>query len=251
TALESNSRFQKVKDGFANRIVLETRVAGLQQNLAAPLPNIGIGAKDADSSGRLSYPVNSFSQRIKAAVTLAMQNPDTLYISIGGGLGGWDDHDNAIVNYATRMTDLMTTLRVAAKHIRLGSRPGGISSNNIIIMVHGDFGRNVNLNGSLGWDHGNNQNLYTIGGAGLRQGGTSALGKVVGKTERFGDAGLNRQFTRPTSDSYEAEPMAIASSVYKYFGVQNPAVLTASAAMGDPEGSPPIDETVQGEPVLF
>lgn len=251
TASQSYERFQKISDGFSNRIVLEAKVAGLQTSLAAPLPNIGIGARDADSNGRLVYPVNSFSQRIKAAVTLAMQNPDSLYISIGGGLGGWDDHDNSIAKYSTRMTDLMTTLRVAAKHIRLGARPGGISSNNIIIMVHGDFGRNVNLNGSLGWDHGNNQNLYTIGGAGLRQGGASALGKVVGKTERFGDVGLNRQFTRPTSDSYEAEPMSIAASVYKYFGVQNPAVLTASSAMNDPNGSQPIDETVPGEPVLF
>ncbi|MBI3188339.1 MAG: DUF1501 domain-containing protein [Gammaproteobacteria bacterium] len=246
-----NTRFQKVSDSFSSRASLEPRIAGLQANLVASLPNIGIGATDADVNGVLTYPVNSFSQRMKAAVTLAMQNPDSLYISIGGSLGGWDDHDNAIEKYEQRMTDLMTTLRVAAKHIRLGLRPGNISSNNIIINVHGDFGRNVNLNGSLGWDHGNNQNFYTIGGAGVRQGGVAALGKIVGKTERFGNTAENRQFTRPTDDSYEAEPMSIAATVYKYFGVQNPSILTASADMNDPEGSSPLDETVGGEPALF
>lgn len=246
-----STRFQKVSDSFINRASLETRIAGLQANLAAPLPDIGMGATDANVSGILTYPVNSFSQRIKAAVTLAMQNPDTLYISIGDGLGGWDDHDNAIDKYEQRMTDLMTTLRVAAKHIRLGSRPGNISSDNIIINVHGDFGRNVNLNGSLGWDHGNNQNLYTIGGASVRQGGVAALGKVVGKTERFGNAAENRQFTQPADDSYEVEPMSIAATVYQYFGVQNPPVLTASAALNDADGSPTIDETIAGEPALF
>ena len=251
TAVEAGDRYQQVNDGFSNRLTLESKVAGLQANLSAPLPSIGIGAKDADASGFLVYPNNNFSQRIKAAVTLAMQNSDTLYISIGGGLGGWDDHDNSIISYSTRMKNLMATLRVAAKHIRLGARPGNISSNNIAILVHGDFGRNVNLNGSLGWDHGNNQNLYTIGGAGIRQGGVAALGKVVGKTERFGDVFQNRQFTRPTSNSYETEPMSIASTVYKYFGVQKPAILTASSAMNDPDGSPPIDETIPGVLALF
>ena len=251
TATETSGRFQKVNDGFSNRITLESKVAGLQANLAATLPFVGIGATDANASGFLTYPVNNFSQRLKAAVTLAMQNTDSLYITIGDGLGGWDDHDNAIAKYSTRMTDLMTTLRVAAKHIRLGTRPGNISSNNIVMLVHGDFGRNVNLNSSQGWDHGNNQNLYTIGGAGVRAGGAAALGKVVGKTERIGNSSENRQFTQPTSNSYEAEPMSIAATVYKYFGVQNSAILTASAQNNDPDGTPPIDETIAGEPVLF
>ncbi len=93
----------------------------------------------------------------------------------------------------------------------------------------------------MGWDHGNNQNLYTFGGAGIRQGGINALGKIVGSTERFGSSGENRQFTRPTSSSYEAEPMSIASSVYSYFGVTNPEVLTADDQM-NPGGDAPIDE---------
>jgi len=253
----TNSRFQKVADGFTNRKNLQARIAGLKTNNDDPnlLPLIAdVNDPDRDgTSGRLVYPNNNrYASRVKAAVTLAMQNPDTMYITVGGGLGGWDDHDNAIQKYEDRMTQLMTVLRVAAKHIRLGSRNdingNPLATDNIIINVHGDFGRNVNLNGSMGWDHGNNQNLFTIGGSAIRPAG--ALGKVVGKTERFGNTGQNRQFTRPTTDSYEVEPMSIGSTVYSYFGVQNPEVLTADLDM-NPAGDSIIDETVAGEPTLF
>ena len=266
---EAQQRFKEVADGFANRSFLESKISGFTTNINNDdlLPDI-TDVNDPDrnpvinpntGTNKLRYPNGRFAARVKAAVTLAIQNPDSLYITVGGGLGGWDDHDNAISKYEDRMTDLMNTLRAAAKHIKLGTRYDlsdpdnplplvGVPTDNIIINVHGDFGRNVNLNGSMGWDHGNNQNLYTIGGAGIR--GQAALGKVVGKTERFGSTGQNRQFTRPTSDSYEAEPMSIASTVYAYFGVQNPQVLTADAAL-NPAGDIKIDETVAGEAALF
>ena len=260
-ATPTNSRFQDVANGFANRSSLESKISGFTTNIDNDnlLPIISIADPDCDATtGRLIYPTGNFAARVKAAVTLAVQNPDSLYISVGGGLGGWDDHDNAIEKYENRMTDLMTTLRVAAKHLKHGSRfdlsdpaspvATAVTTDNIIINVHGDFGRNVNLNGSMGWDHGNNQNLYTIGGAAIR--GQAALGKVVGKTERFGDSGQNRQFTRPTSDSYQVEPMSIASTVYSYFGVQNPEVLTSDSELNQ-SGDPKIDESVAGEAALF
>ncbi len=265
---ETQQRFKEVADGFANRSLLENKIKGFTTNINNDdlLPDI-TDVNDPDrnptvnpntGTNKLRYPDGKFSARVKAAVTLAIQNPDSLYITVGGGLGGWDDHDNAISKYEDRMTDLMNTLRAAAKHLKLGTRydlsdennplPLVGATDNIIINVHGDFGRNVNLNGSMGWDHGNNQNLYTIGGAGIR--GQAALGKVVGKTERFGSTGQNRQFTRPTDDSYEAEPMSIASTVYSYFGVQNPQVLTADAAL-NAAGDIKIDESVAGEAALF
>lgn len=265
TAAANNSRFSKAADGFVNREKLEGLVAGFQTGLQddSLLPNVGTTDPDGDPiTGQLVYPQNPYTARVRAAVTLAMQNPESLYITVGGGLGGWDDHDNSIDNYKTRMTNLMSVLRVAAKHIRLGLRYDisdplvppvpmpGVPTDNIIINVHGDFGRNVNLNGSMGWDHGNNQNLYTIGGAGVRPNGAAALGKVVGSTERFGDSGQNRQFTRPTSISYEAEPMSIASTVYSYFGIQNPQVLTRDSNL-NPAGDPAINEAVAGETPLF
>ena len=44
---------------------------------------------------------------------------------------------------------------------------------------------------------------------------------------------MNRQFTTPMDDSYQCEPFSIASSIFKYFGVQNPAVLTGEPAMDE------------------
>jgi uncharacterized protein (DUF1501 family) len=130
------------------------------------------------------------------------------------------------------------------------------TTDNIVINVFGDFGRRVNLNGNQGWDHGNNQNLFTFGGAGLRPPG--ALGKVVGRTVRVGEGGTNNQVTEPDPGdpsmnippSYEAEPMSVASTVYSYFGVQNPEMLTADDEI-NPDGVPPIDEEQPGEPDLF
>lgn len=251
----SQGRFVRVRNGFEQRRNMEELIGNLQMAADDPLPLVpsddpaaGIVA-DIDS-GRLCYPEdNRFSSRIKAAVTLAISNPDTRFISLGGGLSGWDDHDSSIDTYVPRMRELMDSLQVAVRHIRYaGAEHGGIrDTSNIIINVHGDFGRNVNLNNSAGWDHGNNQNLYTFGGHSLRVAG--ALGKVVGSTEVFGSANENRLFTRPTDSSYEIEPMSIAASTYSYFGVRNPRALTHDSSY-NPEGDDAIDESVAGIPLV-
>ena len=71
------------------------------------------------------------------------------------------------------------------------------------------------------------------------------MGKIVGTTERFGAPGQNRQYTRPMTGSYQAEPMSVASTVYSYFGIQNPEVLTSDEKY-NPDGETQIDETVGG-----
>ena len=246
-------RYGKVAEGFDIRRNMERLIGNLQSAVNDPLPTPPLqadGSLDPDvdpATGTLSYPGNnSFSGRVKAAVTLAIHNRDSLFITVGGGLGGWDDHSSALDDYAPRMRQVMEALRVATKHIRYSdSKYGGVrSTDNIVIKVHGDFGRNVNLNNSEGWDHGNNQNLYTLGGAAVRP--RNALGKVIGETEVFGPAKENRQYTRPTDGSYEAEPLAIASTVYRYFGARNPQALTRDSDM-NPGGDVAIDETVAGE----
>lgn len=252
----TRTRFSKIHGGFEQRTRMESLIGDLQSASDSPLPllpvNSNDGSLDVDAdpdTGYLRYPEdNAFSRRLKAAVTLAIANPDSLFISLGDGLGGWDDHDSSIREYAPRMQQLMGALRAATKHIRYADeRAGGNrDTSNIIINVHGDFGRNVNLNNSMGWDHGNNQNLYTFGGHGIR--GRGALGKIVGKTEIFGNANDNRLYTRPTDDSYQAEPMSIAASTYRYFGVSNPTVLTSDNEY-NPSGDNAIDETVPGEPL--
>jgi uncharacterized protein (DUF1501 family) len=202
---------------------------------------------------------------LRAAVTLAVENPATLFATVGGAFGGWDDHNNGVDQYPRRMRDVFEALRVAMMHIKYShnsaTQINGLNrpTDNIIINVFGDFGRRVNLNNSLGWNHGNNQNFYTLGGSrpGLRTAaGSDAMGKLVGETVRVGNAGEDRQFTEPTTDSYEFEPMSVAANIYKYFGVDyvttpisasNPDPLTSyedpnNAGQFLDFGSPPIEE---------
>lgn len=243
-------RFKSAVEGFEQRQEMENLIGRLEAARDAALPSVGVGDPDANEDGNLEYPNNGFARNIQAAVTLAIANPSTLYITAGSdGLGGWDDHNNGVDKFPERMNDVMETLRIAMRHIRLSGTPGR-PTDNIVINVFGDFGRLVNLNNSQGWDHANNQNLYTLGGAGVRPGGAAALGKVVGATRRVGEPGQNNQYTMPTSSSYEAEPLAVAASVYAYFGAQNPEVITADP-VENPAGDGPIDESVAGEPTLF
>ena len=214
--------YQKVNDAFEKRAVLADFIENSfnSAQVEADLPI------DPATSQKLAYPDTNFGGRLKAAVSLAIKNADTVFISLGsGGLGGWDDHSGALDNYPGRIQRLMEALQVAAKHLELAA------ASNIVINVFGDFGRNVNVNDSFGWDHGNNQNFYTIGGTAIEG---RSLGKLVGRTERIGTPFRNRQFTTPTAGSYQCEPFSIASTIFKYFGVQNPEELT---------GEPAIDET--------
>ncbi len=266
-----NARYSGAANSFDLREFLESKINGIQDADNLPLPVIDAAdpdaAADAASLGlvpgdAIVYPNNQYTARVRAAVTLALVNPGSLYITVGGGLGGWDDHNNGIDNYRNRMNALMEVMKAAMLHIKYAdaSKNGGAfktldgtnsrSTNNIVINMCGDFGRRVNLNGNQGWDHGNNQNLFTFGGAGVRQGGAAALGKVVGTTVRVGDAGTNNQVTEPAPGSYKAEPMSVAATVYSYFGVQNPEVLTSDEEL-NPAGVPAIDETQAGEVDLF
>jgi len=256
-----DERYSGVASSFDLREFLESKIDNITSANSSPLPNITEQA-DADAMGvalgsPLVYPNTPYTDRIRAAVTLALVNPGSLYITVGGGLGGWDDHNNGIDNYRNRMNGLFETLKAAVLHIKYADASRGAiptidgntrSTDNIVINMFGDFGRRVNLNGNQGWDHGNNQNLFTFGGAGVRPAG--ALGKVVGKTERVGESGTNNQMTQPAAGSYEFEPMAVAATVYSYFGVQNPELLTRDEEK-IPSGVAAIDETVAGEPDLF
>ena len=265
---EYDARYGGVSNSFELREFLESKITNITTASSSPLPIIDPAdpdaADDAASIGvnpgdEVVYPNTQYTERVQAAVTLALANPGSLYITVGGGLGGWDDHNNGIDNYRNRMNALFETLKAAMLHIKYADQAKNAgafttidgntrTTDNIAINMFGDFGRRVNLNGNQGWDHGNNQNLFTFGGAGLRPAG--ALGKVVGRTERVGDAGTNNQVTEPAEGSYEAEPMSVASTVYSYFGVQNPEMLTADDEI-NPDGVPPIDEEQPGEADLF
>ena len=248
------ARFSGVAKSMDVRQGLADKITGLAASTSQPLPTVSGAEATANGGATLSY-INS---NIEAAITLAVENPESLYITVGGGLGGWDDHNDVAARYLGRMQNLMRDLQTAMLHIKYSgtqtpgvtSTPGGMvrTTDNIVINIFGDFGRLVNLNNGGGWDHGNNQNLYTFGGAAVRPAG-NALGKVVGTTVWAGTKGQNNQVTVPAPGSYTFEPMSVAASIYGYFGAQNPSVLTASTGpaqdpMNNPDGDPPIDESI-------
>ncbi|NOQ90406.1 MAG: hypothetical protein GQ549_05625, partial [Gammaproteobacteria bacterium] len=184
-----DERFSKAANSFDLRSILDAKIGDIvTKSATAGLPFI-TDATDAASVGllpgeQLVYPNNNnnrYSDRIRAAVTLALLNPSSMYITVGGGLGGWDDHNNGTDNYERRMNDLFEIMKIAMLHIKYfnSNTINGLprtTTDNIVINMFGDFGRRVNLNGNQGWDHGNNQNLFTFGGADVRAGGINALG---------------------------------------------------------------------------
>ncbi len=225
-----SGKYSKVNEAFAKRKEIDLFVDVLKEKVTSTDGNMPfdpdfVPTEDNQTPNRLVYPDTNFGQRLKAAVNLVIGNEDSAFISLGsGGLGGWDDHDSAQDDYPGKLRNLMNALNVAAKHLEMENKP------NVMINVYGDFGRNVHLNGSMGWDHGNNQNLFTVGAnpnaATVTASGIDGyqLGKIIGKTENYFEG--NRQYTRPLSDSYQAEPFAVASTIYKYFGIQNPEIMT-------------------------
>jgi len=202
----------KIKESFERRALLEQFTDEIN---AIELP------------AGVNYPEdNVFADRLKTAMNLVIHNEHTKVVSMGSpGLGGWDDHSNAISSYTQRMTDLMEAIEAAIAHM------SAVQKSNINIVVFGEFGRNVNYNNSLGWDHGNNQNVYWFGG----QDYMNHLG-IVGETEVTGSG--SRIYNRPKNfgsagESYNFQVFSIAASIYKMYGIENPEILT--------EGNPVID----------
>jgi hypothetical protein len=191
----------KIQNAFNNRASLDSFIK-IQKEKTLP-------------SG-IQYPDSRFGRKLKTAIGLAIGNSDTKVISVGGGgLGGWDDHSDAISDYSDRMRDLMSSIEVAMAHLKEAGK------SNVNIIAFCEFGRNANLNDSEGWDHGNNQNVYIFGGGQY----LNHLG-IVGETELSPTESNNRLYLRPTASSYTFEPYAVAASIYKMYGITNPELLT-------------------------
>ncbi|CAA6820689.1 MAG: Unknown protein [uncultured Sulfurovum sp.] len=209
---QSQNQSGKIKNAFERRASLSDFIDNIS---TATTPDLGADA----------YPENSqFADRIETAVKVLSHNPDTKVITVGaGGLGGWDDHNNAR-EYVDRLESLFSTLKSAMAHIKAMGKEQQIN-----IMVFGEFGRNVNLNAAQGWDHGNLQNFYVLGG----QGYFNHKG-IVGETVLEDQGGNNRLYLKPKPDTYTFEPMSIAATLYKIYGIENPETLTNNNGIIDP-----------------
>ncbi len=199
---QSNNQKGKVKDAFARR-----------ENLSKFIENIK--SSTTPDLGDSAYPDNNFSEKIEAAIKLLDKNPDTKMITLGtGGLGGWDDHNDGR-DYVGRMENLFQSLKSAMAHLKAIQKDTSIN-----IMVFGEFGRNVNLNSAKGWDHGNLQNLYVLGGKNY-----FTHKGIVGETV-VDPSGSNRIWLKPKSGTYWFEPLSIAATLYNIYGIENPNILT-------------------------
>jgi len=204
TMAQSKNSNQKIKDAFAKREPLSNFIETIA---SAETPDLGDDAYLTDSS---------FARRMEASIKVLANNPDTKVITMNtGGLGGWDDHNDAR-QYVTKSEDLFRTLKSAMAHLKALSK-----ENNISIMVFAEFGRNVNLNSALGWDHGNLQNFYVLGG---KQYFTHR--GAVGETVLDASGSINRLYMKPKEGSEQYEHLSIAATFYKVFGITNPGVLT-------------------------
>jgi len=201
---QSNNSDVKIKDAFEKRTYLDAFIETIK---SSSTPDLGDDA----------YPTNNrFSENLETAIKVLSHNPDTKVVTIGGGgLGGWDDHNDAR-DYVNRAESLFISLRSAMAHLKAVKKDDTIN-----IMVFSEFGRNVNLNSALGWDHGNLQNFYLLGGKKYfnHQG-------VVGETSLRETGAINRLYLEPKSGSYQFEPMSIAATLYKIYGITNPEIMT-------------------------
>ncbi|HHE05626.1 MAG TPA: DUF1501 domain-containing protein [Epsilonproteobacteria bacterium] len=201
---QKNNDSGKMKDAFSRRASLSDFIDDIANTMTPEL-------------GEDAYLENDrFSEKLETAIKILSKNPDTKVVTIGtGGLGGWDDHNEAR-DYVSRTESLFRSLKSAMAHIKAEGK-----EQNINIMVFGEFGRNVNLNSALGWDHGNLQNFYVLGGKGY----FNHKG-VVGETVLENTGQLNRLYLKPKPGSYQFEPHSIAATLYKIYGIDNPETLT-------------------------
>lgn len=194
----------KIKSAFTKRSSLSVFIDDISEAVTPDL---------ADNA----YPANDrFANKIEASIKILAGNSDTKVITINtGGLGGWDDHNEAR-DYVTRNESMFKSLKSAMAHLEALGKKETIS-----IMVFSEFGRNVNLNSALGWDHGNLQNLYILGGKNY-----FTHRGVVGETVVQDRGAINRLYLQPKTGTYEFEPLSIAATMYRAFGIQNPEILT-------------------------
>ncbi|BBG65190.1 hypothetical protein NNO_0487 [Hydrogenimonas sp.] len=172
----------------------------------------------------VEYPATLTGGTIETAMRILISNPDTKVVSTEPA-NRWDDHSGALTGHKVHATELFEAIFAAMKHMKAAGR------DNINIVVYGDFGRNYNINGSDGWDHGNNQVVYWFGGERY----LNSLG-VVGETDLHVWMKKARLYSRPKEGSFEFEPYSIASTFYRLYGITNPEVLTGGYGIISPAG---------------
>lgn len=230
--LKNSMRNEKMYNFFNRRVVLKDAIDSLN-NISIPTLTFPYPELEHLQDQGMTGP-------IKNAVKFLIHNPDTKVVTME--LGNWDDH-NAAKTYVKRSKQLFDALRSAKEHLEAEEKLGSIN-----IMVFSEFGRNVSLNSSKGWDHGNLQNFYVLGGTDYfnHQGIIGETTLVMEEPTRVYMKPKGR-FGIPLEEGVDFfDPRSIAATFYKIYGINDPNgnILTQGHSVlgiGD-EGNTPITD---------
>jgi hypothetical protein len=140
---------------------------------------------------------------------------------VGVGMGGWDDHGEALVRrlpQRARTYDVAVTALIEDLHARGLDRK-------VLVLAWGEFGRTPRINRG-GRDHWPSSMSVMMAGGGLR------MGQVVGSTNARGE----RPQDRPL------HPNDVLATVYRHLGIDH------HRAFVNPQGRP-IPLLPNGEPI--
>ena len=99
----------------------------------------------ASRTARNGYPNNAIGQQFALAGTILESQPKVLYVAIGG----WDTHTDQLNRHRNLLGPVSQSLAALQRDLK----DSGLE-NNVLVMMHSEFGRRPAQNGTAGTDHG-------------------------------------------------------------------------------------------------
>ena len=108
----------------------------------------------ASRTARNGYPSGTIGQQFALAGTILESLPKVLYVAIGG----WDTHTDQL----NRQKNLLGPVTQSLAALQRDLKDSGLEDN-VLIMVHSEFGRRPAQNGTGGTDHGTAGSVMVFG----------------------------------------------------------------------------------------
>lgn len=152
-----------------------------------PVPARFADFEDEESTSYLNS--HAFRQEIKSIYdTLACREPGILNTNIiSAEYTGWDDHRNLRSGFDERVVDIFGSDKgLDVLFSELGINQQGVKEK-VVLLVYGEFGRQLTANGDNGTDHGVGNSMLLIGNR--VTGGIYGDMFPAGEIDRFADPG--------------------------------------------------------------